>query len=167
MIFSLLKSAMIASIVVFGAYYCYPVDSNGLIEFYGENLRGSLFVGFLTIGGFLFSLKTFIIIKMKESVYDHKYYKERVEEQRKLNKGISYYGPLKRLSQMLFASVLVSIITAVLQFTIGLIHNQFAVLVCIWASSFSVTLLVFSLLAIKNNLDNWFAFLEESSKNGR
>lgn len=163
MIYSLLISAIFASVVVLGTYFLFSIDPIEFVWFYGENLRGSLFVGFLTIGGFLFSLKTFIIIKMKENVYDHKYYRERVENQRNLNKEISYYGPLKRLSKMLFASVLVSIITAVLQFTIGLIPDPLAVIICVWASCFSVALLVSSLLAIKNNLDNWFVFLEESS----
>ena len=37
-----------------------------LVQFYVQNLRSSLFAGFLTLGGFLFSAKTFIVIKMKE-----------------------------------------------------------------------------------------------------
>jgi hypothetical protein len=45
-----------------------------LVRFYGENIRGSLFTGFLTLGGFLLSLKTFIIVKMKENVYDDERY---------------------------------------------------------------------------------------------
>lgn len=163
MIDRLLISGIIATSVTAGLYF-YISDLYELVKFYGENLRGSLFGGFLTVGGFLFSLKTFIIIKMKENVYDHKSYKTRVEQQRELNKEISFYGPLKRLSHMLFASVLVSIITAVLQFTIGLIEHPIAVMVCIWSACFSIALLVSSLLVIKNNLDQWFNFLEEGSK---
>ena len=154
--------SFIASSVVIACIYCLTPDINTIIKFYGDNLRASFFGGFLTLGGFLFSLKTFIIIKMKENVYDHDLYKKRVKEQRKLNCKISYYGPLKRLSHMLFVSVLFSIVTAVLQFTVGLLGNPIAVLICIWFACFSITLLVLSLFIIKNNLDQWFDFLEDS-----
>lgn len=157
----LLLVALFSTVVVAAVYYLTP-DPSQLIEYYGENLRGNLFTGFLTVGGFLFSLKTFIIINMKENVYDHRKYKERVEEQRELNRSITFYGPLKRLSHLLFVSVLASIVSAVLQLTLGLIDHWVAVLVCLWSSVFSVLLLTDSLFIIKNNLDQWFEFLEDA-----
>jgi len=157
----LLLLALFSTIVVLAVYYC-STDPARLVKYYGENLRGNLFAGFLTVGGFLFSLKTFIIIKMKENVYDHEKYKKRVEEQRELNHDITLYGPLKRLSHLLFVAVLASIVSAVLQLTVGLVDHWSAVLACLWSSVFAVSLLTDSLFIIKGNLDQWFEFLEQT-----
>lgn len=161
----LLLCALVASIACVVIWFLTPPDLD-LVNFYGTNLRSSLFGGFLTVGGFLFSLKTFIIIKMKEEVYDHQEYIDRVTELKKLDEKISHYGPLQRLSHLLFASVLSSIVTSVSQFSIGLIENKIAVLICIWLACFSISLLISSLILIKKNLDDWFNFLERSMKNG-
>ena len=135
-------------------------SGDAFFEFYSKNIRSSLFTGFLTLGGFLFSLKTFIIVKMKENVYDDKKYLENLERQRKLNPNISHYGPLKRLSDLLFFSILSSIITAASQFSIGLYKNQVSAYVCIFLSIFTLTLFIVSLIIIKRNLDTWFKYLE-------
>lgn len=156
-----LVSALAATFVI-GILYYLTDDPDRLVPFFAGSLRGSLFAGFLTVGGFLFSLKTFIIVKLKESVYDHKGYEKRVIEQRELNPAISFYGPLRRLSHLLFVAVLASILTAVLQLTVGLINHWIAVLVCIWAAVFSVILLIIALILIKRNLDQWFQFLEDT-----
>ena len=57
---------------VFGLVYWLQIKLNvNVTEFFDKNLRASLFAGFLTMGGFLLSLKTGIVIKIKESVYDN------------------------------------------------------------------------------------------------
>lgn len=157
---TLISCALIASFICISIWILTP-DETQLIEFFSSNIRASLFGGFLTVGGFLFSLKTFIIIKMKEEVYDHQAYIKRYNEQKKFDDILKQYGPLQRLSHLLFASVLSSIITAVTQFSIGLIANKLAVIICIWTASFSLCLLIISLILIKRNLDEWFNFLEE------
>ena len=144
--------------------YILICDTTQLSKYFSVNLRGNLFAGFLTVGGFLFSLKTFIVIKMKENVYDHEKYQERVAEQQQLNGNISFYGPLRRLSDLLFISVLASICCAVLQLTVGLIDHWFTVLLCIWSAIFASALLIWSLFIIKSNLNDWFEFLEDSKK---
>ena len=101
------------------------------------------------------------MVKMKESVYDHDKYKERLEKGKILNPKMTHYGPLQRLSNMLFYSVLFSIITAALQLTIGLIPHWSVVLVCIFTSVSTIFLLIWSLLLIKQNMDDWFSFIEQ------
>ena len=157
----LLLAAFAASIVTVVLFWNIS-DLPKFTNYFAENLRGNLFAGFLTVGGFLFSLKTFIVIKMKENVYDHRKYKDRVEEHRKHNKDITFYGPLRRLSGLLFVSVLSSIFSAVMQLTVGLIDKWYAALACIWSSVIAITLLTVSIFVIKNNLDQWFEFLEDS-----
>ena len=101
---------------------------------------------------------------MKENVYDKKEYRESIKKNRKLNKELTYYGPLKRLSQLLFAAVLSSFTTAILQFTIGLANCPIASLICIWSAIFSISLLIASLLIIRENLNDWFDYLEKESE---
>ncbi len=136
-----------------------PIEQ--ITEYYSKNLRGNLFSGFLTLGGFLFSLKTFIIVKMKENVYDHCEYEKKLQKGKKLNPNMTHYGPLRRLSDMLFYSVLLSIITAALQLTIGLIPHWASALICISFSVTTIFLLIWSLILIKQNMDDWFSFIEK------
>lgn len=63
-------------------------DPSELVLFYEKHLRGNLFAGFLTVGGFLLSLKTFILIKLKENVYDHKEYRKIYREQKELDSSL-------------------------------------------------------------------------------
>ncbi len=156
-----LLSVLIGSIVVACVYWFVP-DHQHLVRFYGENIRGSLFTGFLTLGGFLLSLKTFIIVKMKENVYDDERYIEIFNHKKQLDNSLSLYAPLQNLSHLLFWSILSCIITSVLQFSLGLFENWVATSICVFMAVFSVSLLIFSLVEIKNNLDCWFNFIEKS-----
>lgn len=78
-----------------------------LHDFYSKKLQFSFFTGFLTVGGFLLSLKTFILVKLKEGLFDNKEYQERMEKRRALNPDLSYYGPLSRLGSFLIYCVFI------------------------------------------------------------
>ncbi|MCG9694966.1 MULTISPECIES: hypothetical protein [Vibrio] len=133
-------------------------------EFYAKNIRGHLFAGFLALGGFLMSLKTFIIVNMKENVYDNKKYKETWDKQKNLNKSIgTLYQPLRELSDILFYAILASIIAAVMQMTVGFISSIFASILCILSAVFASILLLQSLRIIKSNLNRWFEYLDDST----
>lgn len=130
-------------------------------DFYAKNIRGSFFTGFLTVGSFLLSLKTFIVVKLKENVFDTDIYKERLRKHRAHNPKITLYGPIKRLSGLIFFSICSSIATSVSQLTIGLVQHWAATLFCIAMASFSITMLIATLLTIKGTLDTWLDESEE------
>lgn len=164
---NLIISLLIAAVMLACLYAITAMDiiSNvKIIDFYSANIRSSLFSSFLTLSGFLFSLKTFIIVKMKEGVYDNEIYKDRVKDFRKINPSISHYGPLKRLGHLLFFTILSSLVTSVFQLTIGLTKCWPLIYICIGSAIFSITMFVISLFYIKKNLDDWFEFLEENSR---
>lgn len=137
-------------------------DTNELVVFYSQNLRSSFFAGFLTLGGFLFSAKTFIVVKMKEGVYDTRAYAEHVVAQRQLGSKAQYYGPLRNLTRLLFWSILLAMLTAVSQLTIGLIKHAAPVLVCIILAGVTISLLIASLFLIHSNLKSWFDQMEKA-----
>lgn len=150
---------------------CDPINSKQifcskitlLTNFYGKNIRGHLFAGFLALGGFLLSLKTFIIVNMKENIYDNKEYQKNWKKQSKLDSKLKLYAPLKELSDLLFYSILASITSAILQMTLGFYPHWIASITCIWSSIYAITLLLSSLLLIKKNLNMWFRYLEEEN----
>lgn len=147
------------------ALYCPALDSFG--NFYSEKLRASLFAGFLTLGGFLMSLKTFIIVNMKKEVYDTKYYQDIWYEQKKIDKNNlmpSIYHPLRQLSNVLYITILLCVSSAVSQLTVGLFGNLWTSIFCVWMSSLSIASLIWSLILIRKNLTNMFNNLDKQQQ---
>jgi hypothetical protein len=139
----------------------YNID---LYDFYSKKMQTPLFTGFLTLGGFLLSLKTFILIKLKEGLYDHKHYKEMVKEKQLLNPKYTYYGPLSRLSHFLVHSVLLALLTSFFQFSLGFLKSN---IIAAIGLSLAVTTIVVVLLAwwnIRQNLNCWFEMLEKENR---
>jgi len=136
-------------------------DLEQIPEFYAKNIRGSLFTGFLTVGSFLLSLKAFIVVKLKENIFDTELYKKKLVERRKLNSALTLYGPVKRLSALLFVAISAAITASVSQLTIGLVPHWLASFFCIFVAVFAISMLVSTLVLIKKTLDEWLDYLEE------
>lgn len=142
--------------------YCPKLDS--FWAFFNGNIRASLFAGFLSLGGFLLSLKTFIIVNMKKDVFDTQKYKEIWNQQKKLGESRKVgrrLDPLEELSNVLFAAIVSCITTAVLQITVGLIDSFLTAILCLWSAAFSTMLLLTCLLLIKSNLKSLFDHQDE------
>lgn len=144
---------------IFGFTILLDLAPNKVVKFYQINIRGSLFAGFLTLGGFLLSLKTFIIVKLKENVYDHDEYEKRFQRQSKLNNKLVFYAPLKNLSDFLFWTVASCIGAAITQLTFGLFNCYYTTLFALLTAFFALSVLVCSLHLIKQCLNDWFVFL--------
>lgn len=135
-----------------------------LYEFYSEKMRMPLFTGFLTLGGFLLTLKTFVLIKLKEELYGSDKYKERHAERKLLNPEISYYGPLSRLGNFLIQSVLLALLTSFYQFTFGFIKCDIVAAVALALAFTTSTIVLFAWWNIRQNLNCWFELLESEKK---
>lgn len=132
-----------------------------IFEFYSKNMRASLFAGFLTLGSFLLALKTGIVIKIKEGVYDKEEYQKNIIEQQKTKSEATVYGPLRRLSRLLSASVFFALLSSALQLTVGLFPNWISAAICISISAFSISILMVSFIIIQVNLSTWFDLMED------
>lgn len=130
-------------------------DIQSLVDGYQSNLRGNFFTGFLTIGSFLLSLKTFIVVKLKEGVYDSESYRKLFAERTGGRENVDIYEPLRNISSLLFGTILSAIITAILHVTLGLISHWVAVIICIFSVVFSIVLLLISLVLIRINIASW------------
>lgn len=151
---------------VLGFIWLEPGTTVKIFEFYSKNLRGSLFTGFLALGGFLMSAKTFIIVNMKKEVYDSDSYEENWLDGLKLN-GAEYYSslyyPLRRLSNIIFYTISSSFIASISQLTVGLFEAVPAVMFCLFTVVVAVCFLMLSLYLIKKNLATMFDHLDKSS----
>ena len=164
-----MKRVLFSSILVFGVsfttiIFLYKKFNINIICSYKE-IRSALFTGFLTIGGFLLSLKTFILIKLKEDLYDSPSYKERFENQKQLKPSLSYFEPLSNLSNFLIYCVLLSLITSLSQYTLGFIQSIYTIAFCIALSSTSFFLVIVVWWEIRANLTIWFELLDEENRN--
>ncbi|MGE6793451.1 hypothetical protein ACQKFS_15680 [Pseudomonas guineae] len=125
-----------------------------LAKLYDEKLRSDFFSGFLAVGAFLLSLKTFIVMTMKTTVYDTEKYREIWEGQKKLDARIGgKYSGLKQLNDCMFNSILFSLAAAVAQVTIGLVGGTLFTLVSVYLCIISVAYLGYCLFLVKQNLD--------------
>lgn len=128
--------------------------------YFGEKIRPSLFTGLLTVGSFLLSLKVFIVVKFKETVFDSKEYKERLANLRMVDPSIQHYAQVRNLSSVLFLSIASAIIAAACQLTLGLIEKPAAMLACVFAAAFAGAMLLQTLLLIRKILGEWLDHME-------
>lgn len=150
--------AVAGAVFVLGNLYA-PIEID---RFYDDKLRVALFSGFLSLSGFLLSLKTFIIVKMKEGVYERASYRKLFEEKKKLKPRQKLTDPLRLLKRFLFWSILGSLITAVAQMTIGLWDLLAYKMVALGLCGFTLACLTVCLFEINGNLNQWLDDLDDS-----
>src|SRR3569833_997022 len=141
-----------------------PKKQTAVLDFFQQHLRQPLFAGLLTVSAFLFSLKTFIIVTMKQNVYGTDEYGADWNKKKELNPNLKRYQPLRNFALLLFFAVLISLCGAVAQFTVGLIDAPWAAIMCLSLAIWSIAMIFVALLFLQVNLRSWFHFLDESSK---
>lgn len=125
------------------------------------NLRAPFFAGFISLSGFMLSVYTFIIVRMKESVYDHPSYKERIRAARIGDKTYQPFRDLRGLSSALFLTIISTVVTAAAQLTLGLSSARWAIIACYVCVGVSIGLVTFALVTVWRNLELWFGLLNE------
>lgn len=130
-----------------------PAINVVFLEFYQKELRSNFFSGFLSVGAFLLSLKTFIVITMKKELYDTPAYKNTWEKQGGKSAVGGIYLKLRELNSCLFWSILVSLVCTVSQFSVGFIPVWYSGVFCVWLAVLSCIYLIYSLFLVKSNLD--------------
>ena len=128
-----------------------------------DRLRPAILTGFLTASGFLFAMKTFIVVMMKRDVYDSEAYGALIAELRTIDKGKRYYGPLQNLRRLLFCAILCCLSTSLLDITLGLVHHWLIAAICISAAVLSIALVMASVVLVNRNVCAWLT-AEEKKK---
>lgn len=144
-----------------GLYYVTWELEYNLCYTYATKLQTPLFTGFLTLGSFLLAIKTGILIKLKEGLYDKPEYKKLVKQKQAINSNITLYGPLTRFGNFLIYCVLCSLITSFYQITIGFISHRAVATIGISLAAVTAILVFYAWWLIRENLNQWFEMLED------
>mgnify|MGYP000968179127 CR=1 FL=1 len=130
------------------------------IELYVQQLRMPLFSGLFSVAGFLFAMETFIIVKMKEGLYDSDEYQCLIKKKRKRDPKHSFYGGLRRLSRLLTGAVIVAILASISQIIFGFYEVLWSILIAVGMGVFALATLVTAIVFSSINLHVWFVQLE-------
>lgn len=126
-----------------------------LWDYYSKHIRGNMFAGLIAVGGFLMTGKTFILVTMKQNVFDDQKYIDHFKKISKHDNSLKRYAPLIQLKDVLYIAVYMTIIAALVQLTVGLIPHWSTAAFSIFFSIWSIVLVIDSLNLIKKNLDYW------------
>lgn len=90
-----------------------------LLEFH-EEFRTALFLSSLTLGTFLFAMKSLILQTVKREVYDNPYHQDKVASRSmKLGETPKYYAGLSRFSKLIISAISLSLLNAFVQVLSG------------------------------------------------
>lgn len=106
--------------------------------------------------------KTFILVTMKQNVFDDAEYIKNYKKLVKFDQSLKRYAPLIQLKDILYVSVYMTIVAAIVQLTIGLIPHWSMALFSLFVAILSIVLVIDSLNLIKRNLDYWLNDREDS-----
>lgn len=127
-----------------------------LSAIYESKLRSDFFSGFLAVGAFLLSLKTFIVMTMKTNVYDTERYIAIWEENQKHDAEItgSRYKGLQELNDCMFNSIFCTLSAAISQVTIAIVGGTLCTFISLSLCTTSISYLIYCLLLVKKNLNS-------------
>ena len=152
--------ALLFAAGVVGAIYFLSPDILKATTYFGDKIRPSLFTGLLTVGSFLLSLKVFIVVKFKETVFDSNEYKKLLLNLRKIDPSIQHYSQVRNLSSVLFMSIASALSASACQLTVGLIEKPSAMMFCVFMAAFAGAILLQTLLLIRKILGEWLDYME-------
>lgn len=132
-----------------------------IATYYKETFRGPLFAGFMTLGSFLLSFKSFAILRLSEVFKTEGYQLRHLERCKHPGYTAGFLDPLKNLSDTIFMAIVLALGTSAAQLTIGLIPHWGASLFCLWLAVFTATVLVRAVQRLKSNIDIWLEIESE------
>src|SRR5262249_16573193 len=141
---------LLALAAAMAVVYLLPYSSARTV--YENKFQVPLFTGFLTMGGFLLSLKTFIVIKMNEAVYQSQAYLRQSKTLHALEPNFNPLSGLKNLNSFLLFCVKWSLSASFLQPSLGLLHNRYTTAICIGAAVGAACLVLSACFLIRANM---------------
>lgn len=122
-----------------------------LIDYYSE-IRTALFLSSMTLGTFIFTMKSFIVQVMKKEIYDKKEYQDSIKQIQETGKNVSCYKPLRNLSRILTQTIVLSFIAAGLHISLGVLDRDWTAQLCIGITLVSWVLVATSIFLVSRNL---------------
>lgn len=127
--------------------------NDSIVNYYNE-FRTAIFLSSLTLGTFLFTMKSFIVSTMKTQVFDTPSYQDEVTARIASGENDQYYGPLKSFTRLMSWSIWMALGNALVQLILGVSDNAILVVVCASTTLLSWALVVIVLRKVSANLIN-------------
>lgn len=150
--------------VVTAALVAFVLPHPMIREAYERKFQVPLFAGFLTIGGFLLSLKTFIVVKMNEAVYQSEKYLKATNTLQLLDPNFDPLSGLKNLGGFLLFCVKWSLTASFFQLSVGLFNYRFTTAICIGMAVGAACLVLSACFLIQENMKVMFEHWDEDRK---
>lgn len=153
---------IIAFSISFFIFSCLIESSQLLIAY--SKIQGNLFTGFLTIGGFILSIKTFVLVRLKSDIYDKEAYEEVLKKLRHTSSGHTRYQSLDNLGSALIFTIFLTLLTSVSHITIGFFWLPYGPIVCSSLTMATLSLVSLCWLLLQSNIRIWFNFIHDEAK---
>lgn len=164
----LLSAILYAAAIFIGLKINCGVEA--LVHAYQAYMRGYIFSAFLGVSSFLLSLLTFVVINLKEKMFDSKDYLGLYRSFNNMNeddpltkKGV--YKPLRIITVVLVLAISCCIITSVLQFTLGFSSNKYVLIAPTFFPFLSISFMSLALYQMTQLIYQWLkseGFIDES-----
>lgn len=141
------------------------MNAQDFVDIYQTTFRTPLFTGFLTLTGFLFSVKAFLFANLQKEIYQSDDYLERFKRIRKYDSKLLITAPLRTLNSKLFFCILTTFFASLSQFSLGLIPYSWAAAFCVLVGIFGIVAVGIALQAVRNATIDWMNFVEEKAIN--
>ncbi|MEA9392715.1 hypothetical protein SJI19_19605 [Acerihabitans sp. TG2] len=133
---------------------------DNLIDAYQKYMRGYVFSAYLGISSFLLSLLTFVVINLKEKMFDSADYKNIYIKFNKLNLGDDIskkelYKPLVVITTALVISIICCIVSSILQFTLGFSNNKYILIIPTLMPFIATSFMLISLYQMTQLIYQW------------
>lgn len=135
-------------------------DLGDLLCYY-QDLRSAFITSSVTMGTFLFTMKSFVIQTMKRDLYDRPEYQAAVAQRRKEGKkSDTYYGQLNRLRSLMLWAIVVAFFNAGIQVLYGNTDQEWMAWLCFVITGLSWALVLGCLLVVSHNLKEMIVISE-------
>lgn len=155
-IVSIIISIIFVVILIFLVQYGFILCLTSLYE----KLKLPIFSSFVTIGSFLLSMMSFLIIKTKETIFDSEKYEQTFLKHKKFNEKLLKYDPIRRLANTTFWAIIICYLTSFTTITLGSIQNLYVIYFCIFINMFSFVFVLSLVFTFKKLFNVWLSFTE-------
>ncbi|RYA41459.1 hypothetical protein DD605_06440 [Enterobacter cloacae complex sp. 3DZ3S2B] len=154
----------IISLIAYGLFAYAGIKISGsldiLVTNYKAYMRGYVFSSFLGISSFLLSLLTFVVINLKEKMFDSEDYLslyrkgEGLSEDADVKKS-DLYKPLLNITYLLVLSIAFCLFTCILQFSLGFAVSKKWLIAPTMMPFFALSFMSLSLFAMTQLVCQW------------
>lgn len=130
-----------------------------------HNFRQAFFSSFLTAGSFMLTLTTFFLVSLKEKFFDSEDYLKILEAKKNLDATpVNKYSPLINISTLFIFCIFLCFITSLMQITLGVLKNKFAIIICFSTVISTLCLILYTLYHVWATISVWLSLLRDKGK---